>query len=35
MEGTIDTTKAGTYEIIYSVRDSVGNEVNATKSSER
>ncbi|TKI07345.1 immunoglobulin-like domain-containing protein, partial [Bacillus cereus] len=28
-EGTIDTTKAGTYEIIYSVRDSVGNEVNA------
>ncbi|MEB9903675.1 DUF5011 domain-containing protein, partial [Bacillus cereus] len=27
-EGTIDTTKAGTYEIIYSVRDSMGNEVN-------
>lgn len=27
-EGTIDITKAGTYEIIYSVRDSVGNEVN-------
>lgn len=28
MEGTIDTNKAGIYEIIYSVRDSVGNEVN-------
>ncbi|MGD6837572.1 M4 family metallopeptidase [Bacillus thuringiensis] len=27
-KGTIDTTKAGIYEIIYSVRDSVGNEVN-------
>lgn len=27
-EGTIDTNKAGIYEIIYSVRDSVGNEVN-------
>ncbi len=27
-EGTIDITKAGTYEILYSVRDSVGNEVN-------
>ena len=27
-EGTIDTTKAGTYEIIYSVKDSMGNEVN-------
>ncbi|MBG0962308.1 M4 family metallopeptidase [Bacillus sp. SRB1LM] len=26
-EGTIDTSKPGTFEIIYSVRDSVGNEV--------
>ncbi|BCC76876.1 DUF5011 domain-containing protein [Bacillus anthracis] len=26
-EGTIDTSKSGTFEIIYSVRDSVGNEV--------
>ena len=26
-EGTIDTSKTGTFEIIYSVRDSVGNEV--------
>ncbi|MEJ9270016.1 DUF5011 domain-containing protein, partial [Bacillus thuringiensis] len=27
-EGTIDTTKADTYEIIYSVKDSMGNDVN-------
>ncbi|PDZ65446.1 peptidase M4 [Bacillus cereus] len=26
-EGTVDTSKAGTFEIIYSVKDSVGNEV--------
>ena len=26
-EGTIDTSKPGTFEILYSVRDSVGNEV--------
>ena len=26
-EGTIDTSKPGTLEIIYSVRDSAGNEV--------
>ncbi|MFC9416828.1 M4 family metallopeptidase [Bacillus mobilis] len=25
-EGTVDTSKAGTFEIIYSVKDSVGNE---------
>ncbi|MGX5477953.1 M4 family metallopeptidase [Bacillus thuringiensis] len=28
VDGEVDTSKAGTYEIIYSVRDSVGNEVN-------
>ncbi|MED2040557.1 M4 family metallopeptidase [Bacillus wiedmannii] len=28
-EGTVDTSKAGTVEIIYSVTDSVGNEVHA------
>ncbi|HDR4423804.1 TPA: M4 family metallopeptidase [Bacillus cereus] len=28
-EGTVDTSKAGTFEIIYSVTDSVGNEVHA------
>ncbi|KZD27377.1 M4 family metallopeptidase [Bacillus cereus] len=27
-EGTVDTSKSGTFEIIYSVRDSIGNEVN-------
>ncbi|MEG7843261.1 M4 family metallopeptidase [Bacillus mobilis] len=26
-EGTVDTSKAGTFKIIYSVKDSVGNEV--------
>lgn len=26
-EGTVDTSKAGTYEVIYSVKDSAGNEV--------
>ncbi|HDR7518220.1 M4 family metallopeptidase [Bacillus mobilis] len=26
-EGTVDTSKAGTFEIIFSVKDSVGNEV--------
>lgn len=26
-EGTVDTSKAGTFEIIYSVKDSIGNEV--------
>ncbi|MGG0301766.1 M4 family metallopeptidase [Bacillus albus] len=26
-EGTVDTSKAGTFDIIYSVKDSVGNEV--------
>lgn len=30
-EGTIDTSKPGTFEIIYSVRDSVGNEVHTTQ----
>ncbi|TXR90132.1 peptidase M4, partial [Bacillus sp. SH7-1] len=28
-EGTIDTSKPGTFEIIYSVRDSLGNEVHS------
>ncbi|MGD6888226.1 M4 family metallopeptidase [Bacillus mobilis] len=28
-EGTVDTSKAGTFEIIYSVTDAVGNEVHA------
>ena len=27
MEGTVDTSRTGTFEIKYSVRDSVGNEV--------
>ncbi|MGZ9769052.1 M4 family metallopeptidase [Bacillus toyonensis] len=27
-EGTVDASKSGTFEIIYSVRDSAGNEVN-------
>ena len=26
-EGTVDTSRTGTFEIKYSVRDSVGNEV--------
>ncbi|MEH7811512.1 M4 family metallopeptidase, partial [Bacillus toyonensis] len=29
VDGKVDTSKAGTYEIIYSVRDSKGNEVKA------
>ncbi len=29
VDGKVDTSKADTYEIIYSVRDSVGNEVKA------
>lgn len=28
-EGTVDTSKAGTFGIIYSVTDSVGNKVHA------